>query len=130
MRLVHERAQHCCEYCQTCERVTGQPMHVEHIDPGGGDHPDNLCLSCAACNLSKGTATAAIDPETGDTVSLFNPRTQEWAEHFHWIENGEIIEGLTPTGRATVLRLHMNVDRIILARRVWIRAREHPPKQD
>src|SRR5687768_12648626 len=128
VRLVHERAQHCCEYCQTCEAVIGQPMHVEHIDPNGGDLADNLCLSCAACNLSKGIATTGIDPETSEPTSLFNPRTQQWQAHFRWMENGEIVEGLTATGRATIARLHLNVDRIVLARRVWIRAGEHPPK--
>src|SRR5574341_736441 len=127
VRFVHERANHCCEYCQTCEGVTGQPMHVEHIDPHGGDHPDNLSLSCAACNLSKGVATTATDPETGETASLFNPRTQAWQEHFRWVDGGERIDGLTPTGRAPVSRLRMNLDRIVLARRVWIRAGAHPP---
>ena len=72
-RLVRERADHCCEYCQTCEALIGQPMHVDHIDPGGGDTLDNLCLACAACNLSKGIATTADDPETREFVKLFNP---------------------------------------------------------
>src|SRR5689334_3740062 len=117
VRFVHERAHHCCEYCQTCEAVTGQPMHIEHINPDGGDNPENLCLSCAACNLTKGIATTGIDPETGETVSLFNPRTQIWEEHFAWIEGGQIVLGLTPIGRATTSRLKMNLDRIVLARR-------------
>jgi hypothetical protein len=37
VRLVHERADYTCEYCQTSRRVIGQAMHVEHIDPKGGD---------------------------------------------------------------------------------------------
>jgi hypothetical protein len=105
----------------------GQAMHVEHIQPDGGDALDNLALACASCNLSKARATSAIDPETGDSVPLFNPRTQRWSEHFEWIENGTIILGLTPTGRATSLRLKMNVARIVAARKVWVRAGEHPP---
>src|SRR5512138_2143124 len=127
-RLVYERARGCCEYCQTYALNIGQPMHIEHIVPGGGDNPDNLALSCAACNLSKGIATKAIDPETGHTVDLFNPRTQTWKDHFEWIDDGQIVRGLTPNARATVERLRMNLDRIVLARRVWIRAGEHPPK--
>ena len=53
VRLVHERAHNCCEYCQTCRDTIGQAMHVEHIDPNGGDDPENLCLACPTCNLSK-----------------------------------------------------------------------------
>ena len=82
VRLVHERAKECCEYCRTCQRVSGQAMHVEHIDPLGGDHPNNLCLACASCNLSNAQATTALDPETGIEVQLFNPRQQRWLEHF------------------------------------------------
>lgn len=127
VRLVHERANDCCEYCQTCERVTGQPMHVEHIDPQGGDHTDNLCLACAACNLIKAKATTGIDPETGETTALFNPRKQRWEEHFAWVKDGEIVLGLTSTGRATTSRLRMNRDHAVVARRVWIKAGAHPP---
>jgi hypothetical protein len=102
-------------------------MHVEHIDPNGGDEPNNLCLSCASCNLSKASAVSAADSETGETVPLFNPRTDVWSVHFEWTQNGKVIGGLTPTGRATVLRLRMNIRRIVEARAVWVRAGEHPP---
>lgn len=127
VRRVHERAAFQCEYCQTGQRVTGQAMHVEHIKPGGGDDLDNLALACATCNLSKARATSAPDPDTGDLVSLFNPRIQVWAEHFEWIENGTLLRGLTPVGRATIVRLQMNIARMVNARRVWVRAGEHPP---
>ncbi|MEO8611569.1 MAG: HNH endonuclease signature motif containing protein [Chloroflexota bacterium] len=81
-KVVYERAQACCEYCQTSEANIGQAMHIEHVDPNGNDSLNNLCLSCANCNLSKAKATTAIDPETGDQVSLFNPRIQTWTDHF------------------------------------------------
>jgi hypothetical protein len=103
-------------------------MHVEHINPRGSDGLENLCLSCASCNLSKATVTSASDPDTGDTVSLFNPRTQIWSMHFEWIENGTLLCGLTTIGRATILRLHMNQKRIVIARKMWVKAGEHPPK--
>src|SRR5574341_1487041 len=94
VRLVHERASYRCEYCQTAQRVIGQAMDVEHIDPAGGDHPVNLCLACSSCNLSKAQAISALDPETGLVVALFNPRTQVWSEHFIWEPNGQIVRGL------------------------------------
>jgi len=128
VRLVHERARYYCEYCQTSRDTTGQAMHVEHIDPQGGDAPENLCLACPTCNLSKARATSAPDPLTGVTVPLFHPRTQRWHNHFRWIENGRRIQGLTPTGRATVERLRMNQGRLVVARSLWIKAQCHPPQ--
>jgi hypothetical protein len=126
--LVHERAGSCCEYCQTQQAIIGQAMHVEHIDPDGGDHPDNLCLSCPSCNLSKARAISAVDPETGEAATLYNPRTQVWSEHFTWVDAGRRVRGLTPTGRATVVRLRMNLDRVVIARSLWVSVGLHPPK--
>lgn len=127
-RLVYTRANGCCEYCQTCEANSGQAMHVEHINPAAQNTTDNLCLSCANCNLSKAKAITAIDPETGDEVALFNPRAQTWEDHFEWIESGLRLLGLTPIGRATIIRLKINQDRVLIARRRWIAGGFHPPK--
>ncbi len=102
-------------------------MHIEHIDPGGGDRIDNLCLSCANCNLSKALAVTAFDPVTKEVIPLFNPRQQLWNDHFEWIQGGLVIKGLTPTGRATVERLKMNHERVLIARRRWIQGGWHPP---
>jgi hypothetical protein len=104
-------------------------MHIEHIDPAGGDDPDNLCLSCSSCNLSKATATTAPDPETGQETPLFHPRTQVWGEHFEWIDGGLRLRGKTASGRATIDRLKMNQHRLVRARRNWITAGNHPPKR-
>ncbi len=105
-------------------------MEVEHIDPTGGDLLNNLCLACGNCNRSKAVATNGIDPETGNEIILFNPRTQHWSEHFVWIENGITIIGITAVGRATVHRLKMNRDIMREARARWITAGYHPPKDD
>ena len=83
-------------------------MHVEHIDPGGGNDPDNLCLSCSSCNLSKATAITAHDLETDEEIALFNPRIQNWQEHFKWIDGGLRLRGKTAVGRATIVRLKIN----------------------
>jgi hypothetical protein len=124
--FVHNRAGGCCEYCWTCEINIGQAMHIEHIIPDGGNNPDNLCLACPNCNLSKAAVTSAIDPETGDEVSLFNPRSQDWQTHFEWVANFTVVQGQTPIGRATVARFKMNRPRIVLARKRWVQARLHP----
>jgi hypothetical protein len=126
-RRVYDRAQGCCEYCQTCADNIGQAMHVEHIHPAGGDSLDNLCLSCPNCNLSKAQATTSVDPETGEQTPLFNPRAQVWAEHFEWMDRGLRLRGLTPTGRVTIHRLKINQERLLIARRRWIAGGFHPP---
>lgn len=129
-RLVYERADGSCEYCHTSEKNTGQTMHIEHIDPNGGNELDNLCLSCANCNLSKAKAVTAADPDTDEIVPLFNPRQEVWANHFVWIDEGIRIKGVTPVGRATIVRLKMNQEKIVIARARWIIGGNHPPKTD
>jgi hypothetical protein len=129
-RQVRERAQHYCEYCHTCEENSGQTLHVDHIDPIGGDDLENLCLSCWNCNTSKSDVTEAPDPQTDDIVPLFNPRAQTWLEHFRWGDNGSRIEGITATGRATTARFKMNRPQIVTARQRWALAGFHPPKMD
>ena len=125
---VYGHAKGCCEYCQTSEENNGQAMHVDHIDPQGGDNLENLCLACWNCNSYKHKATEAIDPDTGLLIALFNPRTQIWTEHFEWFGGATQIKGLTPTGRATVERLKMNRPRMIIARQRWVNSGYHPPK--
>jgi hypothetical protein len=98
-----------------------------HIDPQGGDGPENLCLSCSSCNLSKAAAISATDPESGTIVPLFHPRQQLWDEHFEWIDEALRIHGKTATGRATIERLKLNQQHLVRARRNWVEARKHPP---
>jgi hypothetical protein len=65
-----------------------------------------LALACVSCSLRKGASQEIQDQETGETVTIFNPRQQLWNEHFCW-NSVEVIE-LTPTGRATIAALNLN----------------------
>lgn len=103
-------------------------MTVDHITPNSIDELENLCLACSSCNQSKYTATSGIDPDTKQTVRLFNPRIDVWHEHFLWYEGGVLILGQTPIGRATIVKLKMNNERIVHARGTWIIMGNHPPK--
>ena len=107
---VIRNAQNRCEYCRISQAaVPLHTFHVEHIvarQHGGEDDPANLCLACHRCNAYKGSNLTAIDPATGEVVSLFHPRRETWREHF--VLNGAEVVGLTPVGRATVRLLHMN----------------------
>lgn len=69
---------------------------------------ENLALACIDCNLAKSSNLSGIDPLTGETTTLFNPRTDHWNEHFQW--RGIVLEGLTPIGRATIRVLNINDD--------------------
>jgi len=109
--LVVTRAGARCEYCHLHQDETFYSFYVEHVIPrqhGGSDSPDNLALSCRRCNLYKGPNQTAIDPGSGSIETLFNPRLQDWDEHFGRF--GEEIRGITPTARATVRLLRMNDD--------------------
>src|SRR5437868_13279417 len=99
---VAERAAHRCEYCQAPEAIFNFPFEVEHIVPpgrGGTDDDSNRALSCRRCNVFKRDNLDGLDPQTGKTADLFNPRTQIWDEHFEVdLKTGRIV-ALTPSGR-------------------------------
>ena len=99
------------------------------LSEGGSDEEVNLWLACPICNRHKSNKTTAVDPASGETVPLFNPRTQQWFEHFHWTEDGVQIVGKTPTGRATVAALHLSDDAdALVVRSYWVLAGWHPPR--
>lgn len=130
-KLVLERARNRCEYCLSQGDLTAIPMEIDHIFPEaleGLTREDNLCLACSYCNDSKHKRNNAPDPVSGEVVSLFNPRTQIWSEHFAWSEKGDEVLGLTPTGRATVVALRLNRFELFKARRAWVKAGWHPPQ--
>lgn len=110
-RLVEERANRLCEYCLMSANVTFFSHEVDHIIPekhGGETNADNLAFTCWRCNRYKGTDLGSFDPQTGAFSFLFNPRTQQWTEHF-MIEECQIL-GLTLEGRTTVRLLKFNID--------------------
>lgn len=106
-------------------------MHIDHILPesaGGTTTPENLCLACFSCNVHKGAQRTGIDPQTERSVPLFHPLQQNWLDHFAWSEDSVYIVGLTACGRATVATLKMNNLTVVRARRRWVAAGWHPPK--
>jgi hypothetical protein len=130
-RRVAEQARYRCGYCLTQEAVIGRPMEVDHLVPrslGGPTTEENLWLACPLCNGHKGNRSLLIDPRTGVIVTVFNPRQQQWVEHFAWSEGGTRIDGRTAVGRATVAALQLNRPSLVLARRLWVAAGWHPPQ--
>ncbi len=104
---------------------------------------DRLLLEYQAQALRRGQAAALLQRRGYDmadpivlnrlpcaalTFPLFNPRTQNWQEHFMWSRDGTQVIGLTPTGRATVLALQINSSLRVLARQRWVLTGRHPPR--
>lgn len=138
-QAIRERAQYLCEYCHSPERLSPSHFTIDHIIPrslGGSDDGANLALACRRCNERRYNFVAGIDPETQEIVPIFNPRQQQWQEHFIWVEKGVVIEGISSVGRATCTRLDLNDERypdqdsIREARRLWIVIGVHPPATD
>jgi len=108
-QTVRERADSRCEYCHLSERVAELPFQVDHIvaeQHGGPTSEENLAFACVRCNRYKGPNLSGIDPESGRITRLFNPRTDNWAEHFFW--DDAILAARTAIGRATIVVLHVN----------------------
>jgi hypothetical protein len=107
--FVRTRSEQACEYCLMPEAFYPGLFTTEHIiarQHGGSDRDDNLAYACGHCNLHKGPNIAGLDPQTGQLTPLFNPRTDNWDDHFAW--SGHIVVGRTPIGRTTVVVLAMN----------------------
>jgi len=102
---------------------THLPHELDHIRAqkhNGRTEPANLCWACAPCNAAKGPNIAGHDPETGLLTPLFNPRTQQWSEHFEWIEAR--LRGRSPEGRTTIDVLNINAEERIEHRRLLMLA--------
>ncbi|MEZ5428210.1 MAG: HNH endonuclease signature motif containing protein [Pyrinomonadaceae bacterium] len=126
---IRRKAKNRCGYCLLPQSLNPGLLEIEHILPtakGGTDDEGNLWLACRLCNGYKGVQTEGVDPKTGKSVPLFNPRTQYWKRHFEW--NDEKVNGKTSSGRATVEALKLNNEIILPVRKKWIEAGWFPPK--
>ncbi|NLX99446.1 MAG: HNH endonuclease [Rhodopirellula sp.] len=127
-RLVFRRAGGRCEDCGLSQEGQEARFHVDHVAPvsrGGATIEENLALACVSCSLRKAARQHALDPQSGVKAALFNPRRDSWKEHFCW--DGVQIQGLSPTGRATVEALKMNRVLILAIRGEEMLRGRHPP---
>jgi hypothetical protein len=126
--LVWRRADGRCEYCQVPQAFDPLPFEIDHIiarKHRGPTRAGNLCLACFACNNHKSSNISGIDEKTKGIVPLYSPRRHKWHRHFCW--DGPILVGLTPTGRATVAVLEINLDDRVGFRRRLIKDGVFPP---
>jgi HNH endonuclease len=119
---VTRRAGDRCEYCRlpTIGQAATFPLdHVIPRDRGGLTNLENLALACPVCNGHKWKHVEGTDRESGTSVTLFNPRTQIWIEHFVWSKSEiGVLEGRTAIGRATIDRLQINAADTVATRLV------------
>lgn len=108
-RQVIERAGNRCEYCLAPQAASLFSFEMEHIlseKHGGLSELDNLALACPFCNRAKGSDLGSFDRITGKLVPFFNPRSQDWFDHFAL--SGPEIVPLTAEARVTVDILQLN----------------------
>ena len=127
---VLERAGRRCEYCHIPQTALDLLLHVDHViarQHRGESTLANLCVACDRCNLKKGPNLSSIDPLTGELVPLFNPRRDDWGQHFARV-HAEIV-GRTAVGRTTVSLLELNSPRRRELRRQLIEEGAIPPSE-
>jgi hypothetical protein len=127
-RLVIESAASRCEYRRLSQEGQEATFHIDHITPtsiGGQTTAENLALACVSCSLRKSARQDAIDPQTRREAPLYNPRRDDWHDHFRW--EGEYVDGITATGRATIAALNMNRLLVLAIRREEIAIGRHLP---
>lgn len=125
-RLVEERAKGRCEYCLIHADDVYFAHHVDHViaeKHGGRTGAGNLALSCAECNLRKGSDLASLI-STGRLVALFNPRRQRWSAHFR--VDGGAIQPLTSTGEVTARLLNFNEETRVEIRQTLAQQKLYP----
>ncbi len=67
------------------------------------------------CNRNKGSDIASRH-WSGQLVRLFDPRQDDWKDHF--LLNGGVIEPLTPIGEVTARLLRFNAAERVVERRL------------
>ena len=105
-------------------------FQIDHILPkakGGLTTISNLAYACGACNNFKADRTLSFDTESQKNAPFFNPRLQNWNDHFERNNSHQEIIGKTPTGRITVKELKMNRIELMTMRRIFKERGEHPP---
>jgi len=126
---IWQRAGDACEYCKMPQAFYRTRHQIDHIiaqQHQGKTSFENLALAYFPCNNHKGPNLSGIDPVSGKMVRLFNPRRDQWKNHFRW--DGPRLVGKTAIGRATVEVLAINHPNYVAARVELINEGVFPPK--
>ncbi len=122
-QMIGERAKFYCEYCHLPELDSYHGFQADHIISwrhGGSTDFNNLAYTCPDCNRNKGTDLGTFVDQSDLIIRFFNPRTDQWNEHFELLDSG-FISPQTDIGRATVKILDFNRPDRIIERSLLIR---------
>lgn len=100
---IELRANGICEYCRIRIEDTyfgGEIDHIISVKHRGETSSENLAFACQPCNRNKGSDLGSVSVASNKLVRFFNPRTDDWSEHFRINSNAEI-EALTEIGEVT-----------------------------
>lgn len=132
-QYLEDRAGGYCEYCKANVVFSPHPFTIDHIIPksaGATDDLDNIAYACFGCNRCKHDKFTAIDPFSQTVVPIFNPRTEDWNDHFVWNADTTRLLGLTAIGRATIEKLKLNRPELVRMREALVAVNRHPPPYD
>jgi len=107
--LIAERANFKCEYCRIPDLGAGISFHIDHIlasKHGGMTTLENLAYCCPECNIFKGTDFATFLFGNEKSIRFFNPRKDEWEEHFENVDG--LIQFKSEIGQATINIFQIN----------------------
>lgn len=107
---VELRSKRFCEYCGILIEDTyfgGEIDHIISLKHRGKTELENLALACQPCNRNKGSDLGSLSETTKILTRFFNPRVDNWNEHFIVNSTGEI-EPLTEIGEVTVFIFGFN----------------------
>ena len=107
---VELRAKNHCEYCRIAIEDTyfgGEIDHIISIKHRGKTESENLALACQPCNRNKGSDLGSIPEKSKVLVRFFNPRIDNWHEHFRVNSRAEI-KSLTEIGEVTAFIFGFN----------------------
>jgi len=125
-QTIADRAKQLCEYCLVAEADTFYGCEVDHIisiKHGGSSDADNLAYACAVCNRAKGSDVGSVSA-SGEFTRFFNPRTDQWPEHFKL--EGSRIQPLTTIGEVTARIFGFNDSARLHEREEMIRFDKYP----
>ena len=106
----------CCLVDYDSEYLQAIPREVIERGYGCGDPSrhvhegetvlSNLAFACPICNRLKGSDLGTISRSSRTLIRFFNPRFDQWHEHFRL--NGALIEGQSEIGEGTARMLGFN----------------------
>ena len=92
-KAAAHRAGNRCEYCRLPADDSFFGFQVDHVisrKHGGITSLENLACSCPDCNRNKGTDLGTFLDDDADLIRFFNPRKDNWNDHFDLDESGMI----------------------------------------